>query len=154
NGCQTGNGTVGVLLGNGDATFQTAVTYDTGGIGAHSVQVADVNGDGKPDLIVPNSCTTSGNCTYGPGSVGVLLGKGDGTFQAAVTYGSGGDYAFSVAVADINRDGKLDVLVANAYASTGCCEAGPLGVLLGKGDGTFQPVVAYDVGGLGGIKVA
>jgi hypothetical protein len=154
NGCQTGNGTVGVLLGNGDATFQTAVTYDTGGIGAHSVQVADVNGDGKPDLIVPNSCTTSGNCTYGPGSVGVLLGKGDGTFQAAVTFGSGGDYAFSVAVADINGDGKLDVLVANYYASTGCCEAGPLGVLLGNGDGTFQPVVAYDVGGLGGIKVA
>src|SRR5713101_3872886 len=84
NGCQTGIGTVGVLLGNGDATFQTAVTYGTGGIGPHQVIVADVNGDGKPDLIVPNSCVTIGNCTYGPGSVGVLLGKGDGTFQAAV----------------------------------------------------------------------
>jgi len=154
NGCQTGTGTVGVLLGNGDATFQTAVTYGSGGIGPHQVIVADVNGDGKPDLIVPNSCVTIGNCTYGPGSVGVLLGKGDGTFQAAVAYGSGGDYAFSVAVADVNGDGKLDVLVANAYANTGCCEAGPLGVLLGNGDGTFQSVIPYSFGGLGHLALA
>jgi hypothetical protein len=156
NGCQTGTGTVGVLLGNGDATFQTAVTYSTGGIGPHRVIVADVNGDGKPDLIVPNSCTTSGNCTYGPGSVGVLLGKGDGTFQAAVTYGSGGDYAFSVAVADVNGDGKLDLLVANFCGDTNCSLAGPLGVLLGNGDGTFQSVIPYSLGGpsLGQIALA
>jgi Big-like domain-containing protein/VCBS repeat protein len=139
-GCQTGTGTVGVLLGNGDATFQTAVTYGTGGIGAHQVIVADVNGDGKPDLIIPNTGQTSQNCPYGPGSVGVLLGKGDGTFEPAVVYGSGGDFAFSVAVADVNGDGKLDLLVANFYASTSCT-VGPLGVLLGNGDGTFQPVL-------------
>jgi hypothetical protein len=143
-GCQTGTGTVGVLLGNGDATFQTAVTYGTGGIGAHQVIVADVNGDGKPDLIIPNTGQTSQNCPLGPGSVGVLLGKGDGTFQPAVAYGSGGDFAFSVAVADVNGDGHLDILVQNFYDSTSCT-AGPLGVLLGKGDGTFQPVI---LGGL------
>jgi uncharacterized protein (DUF2141 family) len=155
NGCQTGAGTVGVLLGNGDATFQTAVTYGTGGIGPHRVIVADVNGDGKPDLIVPNSCTTSGNCTYGPGSVGVLLGKGDGTFQPAVTYGSGGDYAFSVAVADVNGDGKLDLVVANFCGNSSCSTPGPLGVLLGKGDGTFQPVIPYSPGAsLGQITLA
>jgi len=139
-GCQTGTGTVGVLLGNGDGTFQTAVTYGTGGIGAHQVIVADVNGDGKPDLIIPNTGATSQNCPYGPGSVGVLLGKGDGTFQPAVVYGSGGDFAYSVAVGDVNGDGKLDILVANFYASTSCT-VGPLGVLLGNGDGTFQPVI-------------
>ena len=153
NGCQTGTGTVGVLLGNGDATFQTAVTYGTGGIGANQVIVADVNGDGKPDLIVPNSCASSANCPLGPGSVGVLLGKGDGTFQPAVAYGSGGDYAFSVAVADVNGDGKLDVLVANAYANP-CCPAGPLGVLLGNGDGTFQPVMLGPALGPGQLELS
>ena len=47
---------VGVLLGNGDGTFQTAVTYGSGGYYAYSVAVADVNGDGKPDLLVANYC--------------------------------------------------------------------------------------------------
>ena len=107
------NGTVGVLLGNGDGTFQTAVTYGSGGYYADSVAVADVNGDGKPDLVVANACASSSNCANG-GSVGVLLGNGDGTFQAAVTYGSGGQYEpDSVAVADVNGDGKPDLLVAN-----------------------------------------
>jgi hypothetical protein len=145
-GCQGGNGTVGVLLGNGDATFQTAVTYGTGGVAAHQVRIADVNGDGKRDLIVANACTSSANCPFSPGSVSILLGNGDGTFQPAVAYGSGGDDAFSIAVADVNGDGKLDVLVTNSYADTGCCLDGPLGVLLGNGDGTFQPVITYNLG--------
>ena len=99
------NGTVGVLLGNGDGTFQTAVTYGSGGDAARSVALGDVNGDGKPDVLVGNGSS--------PGTVGVLLGNGDGTFQTAVSYNSGGNDARSVAVADVNRDGKPDVLVAN-----------------------------------------
>jgi hypothetical protein len=142
----SGNGTVGVLLGNGDATFQTAVTYGTGGVAAQQVRIADVNGDGKRDLIVANACTSSANCPFSPGSVSILLGNGDGTFQPAVAYGSGGDDAFSIAVADVNGDGKLDVLVTNSYADTGCCLDGPLGVLQGNGDGTFQPVITYNLG--------
>ena len=155
NGCQTGMGTVGVLLGNGDATFQTAITYDTGGVGAHSVRIADVNGDGKPDLVVANACASSDNCPIGPGSVGVLLGRGDGTFQTAVAYGSGGNDAASAAVADVNSDGKLDVLVANFCGNTTCALPGTVGVMLGRGDGTFQTVVPYSSGGpdLGSIAV-
>ena len=77
-----------------------------------SVAVADVNGDGKPDLVVANVCASSADdCANG--TVGVLLGNGDGTFQTAVTYGSGGYEANSVAVADVNGDGKPDLLVAN-----------------------------------------
>jgi hypothetical protein len=65
---------VGVLLGNGDGTFQPAVTCDTGGYEADSVAVADVNGDGKPDLVVVNQCL-SYLCTGtdGSGTVAVLL---------------------------------------------------------------------------------
>jgi uncharacterized protein (DUF2141 family) len=155
NGCQTGIGTVGVLLGNGDATFQTAVTYGTGGVGALRVIVADVNGDGKPDLVVPNACASSGSCPTGPGSVGVLLGKGDGTFQAAVAYDSGGYEAESAAVGDVNGDGKLDLLVTNLCSNTNCSLPGPLGVLLGNGNGTFQSVIPYSPGAsLGQIAMA
>ncbi len=107
---------VSVLLGNGDGTFQTAVSYNSGGESATSIAVADVNGDGNPDLLVANECDSSGNCLNG-GVVSVLLGNGDGTFQAAVSYNSGGYEAYSIAVADVNGDGYPDLLVANDCAS-------------------------------------
>src|SRR5208282_2286443 len=144
NGCRSG---VSVLLGNGDGTFQTALTYDAAGFVAQSVAVADVNGDGHPDLLVANLCKDSNNCGggVGPGGVSVLLGKGDGTFQPAVSYKSGGDNADSVVIGDVNGDGHPDVVVANA-CQTGSCNNGVVGVLLGKGDGTFQPAVSYNSG--------
>ena len=132
----TNSNTVGVLLGNGNGTFQAAATYGSGGLYVLSVAVADVNGDGKPDVVVGNACA-SNNCIGA--TVGVLLGNGDGTFQRVVTYDSGGGYAESIAVADVNGDGKPDLLVAN-YSSQ-------LGVLLGNGDGTFQSPATYSSGG-------
>ena len=142
--CQT-NPNVGVLLGNGDGTFQTSVPYETVGYFATSVAVADVNGDGKPDLLVVNECSEF-TCKK-PGSVAVLLGNGDGTFQPAVAYSSGGIFPFSVAVADVNGEGKLDLLLANFCADLPCTNKGLLGVLLGNGDGTFQSAVTYATGG-------
>src|SRR5438132_6380634 len=109
-----GDGTVGVLLGNGDGTFQPAVTYDSGGQNAVSIAVADVNSDGKPDAVVTDNCVTS---TCDAGAVGVLLGNGDGTFQAAVNYTSGGLSPSSVVVGDVNGDGKPDLLVGNIYSA-------------------------------------
>src|SRR5215469_12740269 len=91
--------------------FAPALTYDSGGPSASSVAVADVNRDGKLDLLVANQCVSLNNCNTG--SVSVLLGNGDGTFQTAVSYGSGGLDAHSVAVADLNGDGKPDLVVAN-----------------------------------------
>jgi len=140
-----GNGTVGVLLGNGDGTFQPAVDYDSGGglySYASSLAVADLNGDGEPDIAVTNHCISS-LC----GTVGVLRGNGDGTFQPAVPYATGGLSWASVAVADVNGDGKPDLVVANECASS-TCKTGNVGILVGNGDGTFQAAVAYSVGGL------
>jgi predicted nucleotidyltransferase len=138
-------GSVGVLLGNGDGTFQSAVFYGSGGYRAVSVALGDVNGDGKPDVLVANECPDNSDCTSG--SVGVLLGNGDGTFQSAVPYGSVGHIAFWVAVGDVNGDSKLDVLVANQCTDTNNCNTGSVGVLLGNGDGTFQTAVTYLSGG-------
>jgi hypothetical protein len=129
------NGTFGVLLGNGDGTFQAPVSYNSGGVTATSVALADVNGDGKLDLLLTNQCSDN-NCTTG--QVVVMLGNGDGTFQSAVTYGTSGLYAGSLAVADINRDGKLDLIVTDQCESNSNCNTGSLAVLLGNGDGTFQ----------------
>ena len=140
-----GTNTVGVLLGNGDGTFQPAVTYDAGGDDPLYVAVADVNGDGNPDLVITNM--------YSPSSsdLAVLLGNGDGTFQAPVTYGSGAWEPMSIVVADVNGDKKPDLVVANCESSSGLScgqpSEGLVGVLLGNGDGTFQPAVPYDSGG-------
>ena len=131
------NSSVGVLLGNSDGTFQTAVPYVSGGTGADSVSIADLNGDGVLDLVVANCGSTA--CNSGTGVVGVLLGNGDGTFQSSVPYGSGGTATnISVAIADIDGDGKPDLICAN--------DSGLAGVLLGNGDGTFQTAVTYSAG--------
>jgi hypothetical protein len=152
NGNQQDNsdGSVGALLGNGDGTFQPAVTYDSGAAFADFVVITDVNGDGKPDIVVANTGKNNGE----DGSVGVMLGNGDGTFRTAVTYDSGGQGPVSVTVADVNLDGKPDLLVANGCFGISNCASGQVGVMLGNDDGTFQPVVTYGDGGLLPTQVA
>lgn len=146
------NGSVSVLLGNGDGTFQSALSSSSAGEAAESVVVADVNSDGKPDLLVANGCASASDCTNG--SVSVLLGNGDGKFQTAVSYGSGGQSAVSVAVADINGDGRVDAVVANMCGSNSDCTHGVVSTLLGNGDGTFQPALSYNSGGTSAVSVA
>ena len=150
--CTVPGNHVGVLLGNGDGTFQAAVVYASGGLFADYVAVTDLNGDGKPDLVVANCGSNSqANCvsTRNSGNVAVLLGNGDGTFQKAVTHSLGANRATSVAIEDVNGDGKPDLIVA-----TGSNTEGLVGVLLGNGDGTFQPEVTYNSGGLSPLAVA
>ena len=101
----------------------------------YSVAIEDVNGDGKPDLLVANFCQSYNGGYKGAGAVSVLLGNGDGTFQAPVSYNSGGNEALSVTVGDLNGDDKPDVVVANACQSDGSdCINGEIGVLLAAGD--------------------
>jgi len=125
------NGSVSVLLGNGDGTFQSARNYAAGAT-PWAVAVGDFNGDGKLDIVVANRGLD------GPPSVSVLLGNGDGTFRPAQNYNVGAG-AYSVAVGDFRHIGVLDLVTANA-------SAGSLSVLLGNGDGTFQSAVTYSVG--------
>jgi hypothetical protein len=145
----TGPGGVSVLLGNGDGNFQSPIVYSSGGYEGTGVVIADVNGDGKPDLLVSNDCFSWSECVdvqYYPGGLGVLLGNGDGTFQPPVSYESGGYLADSLAVADLNHDGKLDVAVVNKCQSAIGCDAGNVSVLLGNGDGSFQAPNNYSAG--------
>jgi hypothetical protein len=133
-------GTVAVLLGNGDGTYQPASVSNTGAVPSLAV-IGDFNGDGKLDVAVTNSCPDIG-CTTG--SVNVLLGNGNGTFQPPVAYPSGGN-TFSVETGDVNGDGKLDVVVVNGPNSAG--------VMLGNGDGTLKPVSSFTTSASGNSAV-
>jgi hypothetical protein len=124
---------VTVFLGKGNGTFQNAVSYRTGS-GPRSVAIADLNHDGKLDLVVANSRTNK---------VSVLLGNGDGTFQKAMNFVAEHKPNF-VAITDVNGDGKLDVVATLSYtASHG---NGSMAVLLGNGDGTLQLPTYYGTG--------
>ncbi|MFP5229442.1 MAG: FG-GAP-like repeat-containing protein [Acidobacteriota bacterium] len=128
---------VQLYLGNGDGTFGAATTpkvADNPGSPAFGSQVgqivlADMNGDGKPDLI-----TLGQGGTNSQPEVAISLGNGDGTFQApSILYFSGGSsVGWGVAAADFDGDGKMDVAV------TGFDPPFDTGIFLGNGDGTLQ----------------
>jgi hypothetical protein len=128
---------ISVLLGNGDGTFQPPVPFATNAQPTF-VGVGDFNGDGNPDLIVAD-----------PPYISVLLGNGDGTFQPPLDNASFSLYPVGIAVGDLNRDGKLDV----AAAGSGFLQIS-YGILLGNGDGTFQPAALYPLNYVPGSIVA
>ena len=146
----TVSGSVSILLGNGDGTFQPAVNYPAGN-DPEAFVAGDFTGDGKLDLAIADQGT--GPSYYGytspdpNGGVTVLLGNGDGTFQPGVEYPAGRSPSAIVA-GDFTGDGKLDLAVigANADAGISAVENNNVSVLMGNGDGTFQPAVDYGVG--------
>jgi len=131
-------GELSVLRGNGDGTFQPAEVYDTGGYFASAVAVADLNGDGHPDVIVTNYCKDP--VCWEDGSVAVRMGTSNGRLRWLEAYDSGGQGPQSIAIGDVNGDGIPDIVVANAISAT-------IGVLLGKGDGTFHHVISFGTPG-------
>src|SRR5205807_9414060 len=81
---------------------------------------------------------SQGSCRRNPGGVTMLLGNGDGTFQAAKGLTAGGNPS-SVAVGDFNDDGVPDLAVANLGSNN-------VSVLLGNGDGTFRAARGFPAG--------
>jgi hypothetical protein len=126
-----------ILLGNGNGTFQAPREYavpPTPGDGnpfPEFVIAGDLRNSGKTDLVV----------SLYDHNIDVFLGNGNGTFQPAVGYDTG-EYPRAVALADVNGDGKKDLVVTNIGALIQN-EAGSVAVLLGNGNGTFQPAIQY-----------
>jgi FG-GAP-like repeat/Bacterial Ig-like domain (group 3) len=126
-----GTGSVNIYLGNGNGTFQTAKNYAVAAATSSSrlLAMGDFNGDGILDLVATNA---------GLGNVAVILGVGDGSFNAP-SYYSVGASPWNVVVGDINKDGIQDIAVASDSSSS-------VSILQGNGDGTFKTVIYANTG--------
>jgi hypothetical protein len=122
-----GTNSLWIYLGKGDATSQLPVILPLTGSAPLQVVTADLRNIGIMDLIVAEADS---------GTVGILLGNGDGTFQKEIElYGPGP--VLSVAAADFNGDGKLDIVAGLA----GSAATGPLVFFKGDGKGGFGPAI-------------
>jgi hypothetical protein len=121
---------ISVLLGNGDGSFQAPMNFSLSPFPGGVLLVGDFNGDGELDIAMLNSSDASTE-------IGALLGNGDGTFQPLVLgFSSSGEiFVRNVSVADVNGDGKLDLLLWINQDHPVFFDAE---VQLGNGDGTFQ----------------
>jgi len=136
----TGLTSVAVMLNKGDGTFQPKIDYAAGGE-AQDLAVGDFNGDGKTDLAVTMNSPTI--------SLSLLTGNGNGTFNAPISFSNTSGFDSPAIVAtDLNNDGKLDVVLAHRIQcfTAPCTTSRTISVMLGNGNGTFQPTQEIDVG--------
>jgi hypothetical protein len=131
-----GSQTVSLLIGRGDGSFEQPAPLSAGG-SPTSLVAADFDGDGNPDVAI----------TTGEGAVAVLRGNGDGSFQPRVNYIAGAG-PFRIIATDMNADGNLDLVLS---LSTSIPSHGAVAILLGVGDGTFQPRREYAMGSFGAL---
>ena len=137
--------TVSVLLGNGNGTFGPSTDFGTAGFPVF-VAIADLNGDGRPDLAaVGPRFELPARGPDIPGTVTVLLANGDGTFGTKAELVVTGEHPSSVAISDVNGDGRADVVTANSGVPPDY--TGTVSVLLANGDGTFGPKTDFATGG-------
>ena len=125
-----GVATLSVQLGNGDGTFQPAVTLPLTSGYPGFVAVGDFDGDGNSDLVV-NS-----------GGIEIFLGNGDGTFRSTASYPNTQDLGMPL-VGDFNGDGRPDIAINWVNSGNFGTLGSGVNVLLGNGDGTFQPAVPW-----------
>jgi hypothetical protein len=128
-------GEVSILLGNGNGTFQAPIKFSAPS--AIALAVGDFNNDGLPDLVVVEFGGT------GTGALGVFLGTGNGHFRNSANYNVG-IQPYSVAVGDFDRNGNLDVAVADSNQNN---KRGDVRVFMGTGKGTLKAPTIYPVRG-------
>ena len=130
-------GGIAVFRGNGDLTFQAPLITSTA---VGRMALADLNRDGYLDAV---GLVTQGS--FGTVYIGVALGNGDGTFRPVTQYSgssvleSGFRISNDVEIADVNRDGRLDVVVSNNASND-------ISLFLGNGDGTLGRHQRYGAG--------
>ena len=127
-----------VQVYNSDGSIQNTNQFTTGfapDLSYSAITAADFNGDGKLDVAISNPGTPDSDS----GSIAILLGNGDGTFRPAQSFPAGQNPS-SLAAADFNGDGKIDLAAASSSGGT-------IAILSGKGDGTFSAPVSIANGG-------
>jgi hypothetical protein len=131
---------INVMLGNGDGTFQSPIALNIAmsGIFYEAIAVGDFNGDNLLDVALWTLNATTGNT-----ELHIFLGNGAGSLTFSATYSAPNSNNFnpgpnSIVAADVNGDGKLDLVALTPYNGVFIFE--------GKGDGTFQTPVAYATG--------
>lgn len=118
-------GTVLVYLGNSDGTLSAPLTIPAG-VSPQSVELADLNGDGRADLITGNT----------DARIGVHLSNGDGTFAARQEFATTGGSAADVLAVRLDGNSTCDIVTANGTAGT-------VDVFLGTGTGSFAAPASY-----------
>jgi len=125
---RVGDNSVGILPGRGDGSFDPEIDYSTGAT-PYGLSLGDVTGDGKLDVVTAD---------MGDNTLSVFANRGDGTLSPRVAYRCPGPYG--IALADLDADGKLDLIATDHQGYTGHA----INVLMNRGDGTFAEPVPYD----------
>jgi flagellin-like hook-associated protein FlgL len=126
-----GSPTLSVFFGNGNGTFQAPISTATGATGPNygfDIQAADVNLDGRADLITSGSSEAN---------ISVFLGNGNGTFAARTSYALPGTSSYAFSLGDVTGDGLIDIIAASADGLNSTPGSGKISILQGNSNGTF-----------------